>query len=298
MSKASKETKAGREGTRAARRKFLQDTVATGGAVLIGATAASCAAAQETKQTPKQPTLSNQAEAAAKAVELMGEMVTYKSGEMMIPAYLSRAKGKAPAVLLIHEVFGLNNHIKSIADRLAREGFTTLAPNFFVRAAEAPPKDTSDMAALRKAASSIPNEVAIKDMQAGLDYLKTVKDVEPRFASVGFCMGGGYSYQIATHTKDLAGAVIFYGRTPLELVPQVSCPLLGNFGALDTGIPPETVKAFEEALKKAGKTADIKIYPNAKHGFFNDTRPEAYNPEAAADAWERTLKFFRERLKV
>ena len=109
-------------------------------------------------------------------------------------------------------------------------------------------------------------------------------------------MGGGFSYQIATHTKDLAGAVIFYGRTPLDLVPQVSCPLLASFGALDTGIKPDDVKAFEEALKKAGKTADIKIYDGAKHGFFNNTRPEAYNAEAAADAWQRTLKFFHERL--
>jgi carboxymethylenebutenolidase len=123
-------------------------------------------------------------------------------------------------------------------------------------------------------------------MQAGLDYLKTLKSARPHFASIGFCMGGGFSYQIATHTKDLAGAVIFYGRTPLELVPQVSCPLLCSFGSLDTGIPPEQVKAFEDALKKAGKQAD----------FFNNTRPEAYNAEAAADAWQRTLKFFQEHL--
>jgi carboxymethylenebutenolidase len=152
------------------------------------------------------------------------------------------------------------------------------------------------MAAIRKAANSIPTEAAIKDMQAGLDYLKTVKDVRARFASVGFCMGGGYSYQLATHTKDLAGAVIFYGRTPVELVPQLSCPLLGNFGSLDQGIPPEKVKEFEDALKKAGKEADIKIYTGAKHGFFNDTRPETYNAEATADAWQRTLRFFGERL--
>ena len=292
MKRMSEGTKTSRAGV--SRRKFLERAAVTGGAALITATAANYATAQESKQT------TNQRSAKPKPVKLMGKMVEYKSGEMMIPAYLSRSKQREAAggVLLIHEVFGLNNHIKSIADRLAREGFTTLAPNFFVRAATPPPKDDTDMAALRKAASSIPNEVAIKDMQAGLDYLKTVKNVQPRFASIGFCMGGGYSYQIATHTTDLAGAVIFYGRTPLELVPQVSCPLLGHFGELDSGIPPEKVKEFEEALKKAGKTADIKIYAGAKHGFFNDTRPQAYNPEAAADAWARTLKFFRERLKA
>ncbi|MDX6694163.1 MAG: carboxymethylenebutenolidase [Blastocatellia bacterium] len=294
MSKASDDRQQRSAGV--SRRKFLERAATTSAASLI--TAAGYAATQDAKQQTEQAKQAKQTKP-AKPVKLMGKMVEYKSGEMMIPAYLSRAKQKdAPAVLLIHEVFGLNDHIKTVADRLAREGFNTLAPNFFVRASAPPPTDDKDMAALRKAASSIPNEVAIKDMQAALDYLKTVKNVRHSFASIGFCMGGGYSYQIATHTKDLAGAVIFYGRTPLELVPQVSCPLLGNFGGLDAGIPPETIKAFEEALTKAGKTADIKVYPEAKHGFFNDTRPTAYNPEAAADAWQRTLTFFRDRLKA
>ncbi|HEY0385985.1 MAG TPA: dienelactone hydrolase family protein [Pyrinomonadaceae bacterium] len=294
MRKSSEDSNQRREGARVSRRKFLERTVATSGAALLTATVAGGVAAQDSKPVAA----SNQAQ--AKVFEPAGEMVQYKSNDLMIPAYLSRVKQKkaAPCVLLIHEVFGLNDHIKSIADRLAGAGFNTLAPNFFVRASAPPPKDASDMAALRRAASSIPNEVAIKDMQAGLDCLKALKNVRQRFASIGFCMGGGFSYQIATHTKDLAGAAIFYGRTPLELVPQVSCPLLASFGALDTGIPPETVKAFEEALMKAGKKADIKIYPNAKHGFFNDTRPEAYNAEAAADAWQRVLKFFGERLKA
>ena len=277
-----------RQSAGVSRRKFLEQTATLGGAAII--TATGVASAQQTNT-------GNQTNGPAK-VELTGAMIEYQSGDMKIPAYLSRAKNKnAPAILVIHEVFGLNDHIKSIADRFSREGFNALAPNLFVRTSVPPPKDATDMQALRAAVSSIPNEVAIKDIQAGLDYLKTVKGVRRRFGSVGFCMGGGFSYQIATHTKDLAGAVIFYGRTPLELVPQVSCPLLGNFGGLDTGIKPDDVKAFDEALKKAGKSADLKIYPNAGHGFFNDTRPQAYNAEAAADAWQRTLNFFRARLK-
>lgn len=273
------------------RRKFLEQTAT---AAIIGAATTVGGAAQEGNKTGNGAGVSPSA-----AAQLRGTMVEYKSGDMMIPAYLSIPKKKsiAPgAVLVIHEVFGLNDHIKSIADRISNEGYVALAPNLFVRAPEPPPKDATDMQALRKAVSSIPNEVAIKDMQAGLDYLKTVKSARPHFASIGFCMGGGFSYQIATHTKDLAGAAIFYGRTPIELVPQVSCPLLGSFGSLDTGIPPEKLKEFEEALKKAGKQADIKVYEGAKHGFFNDTRPEAYNAEAAADAWQRVLKFFHERL--
>jgi carboxymethylenebutenolidase len=273
------------------RRKFFEETAVKGGAVLAGTAAtARGTLAQNDKNSANQ-------KSTAAAARLTGEMVGYKSGDLMIPAYIARAnRREAAAVLVIHEVFGLNDHIKSIADRIAREGFNALAPNLFVRAPAPPPTGSADMDAIRKAANSIPVEAAIKDMQAGLDYLKTIKNVRPRFASVGFCMGGGFSYQLATHTKDLDGAVIFYGRTPIELVPQVSCPLLGNFGALDQGIPPEKVKEFEDALQKAGKEADIKVYAGAKHGFFNDTRPEAYNAEAAADAWQRTLRFFGERL--
>jgi carboxymethylenebutenolidase len=276
------------------RRKFLEHTATAGSVALVGAAATvSYSAAQNSNQAT-----GNLASASTPA-QLMGTMTEYPSGTIKIPAYLSRPKkrGTVPgAVLVIHEVFGLNDHIKSIADRIANEGYLALAPDFFVRAPEPPPKDTTDMTALRKAASSIPTEVAIKDMQAALDYMKSLDGVRRNFASIGFCMGGGFSYQIATHTKDLKGAVIFYGRTPVELVPQVSCPLLGSFGALDTGIPPEKIKEFEDALQKAGKQADIKVYPGAKHGFFNNTRPEAYNAEAAADAWQRVLKFFHERL--
>ena len=277
------------------RRKFFEDTAVKGGAVLVGTAATAYEAlAQGEKQTG-----AGEQKQSSTAAKLMGVTVQYKSGDLMIPAYFARAnRQQASAVLVIHEVFGLNDHIKSIADRIAREGFNALAPNLFVRAPEPPPADATDMAAIRKAANSIPIEAAIKDMQAGLDYLKAMKGVRARFASVGFCMGGGYSYQLATHSKDLAGAVIFYGRTPIELVPQVSCPLLASFGALDQGIPPEKVKEFEDALKMAGKEADIKIYEGAKHGFFNDTRPEAYNVAAATDAWRRTLRFFGERLNA
>jgi carboxymethylenebutenolidase len=225
-------------------------------------------------------------------------MTEYRSGDILIPAYVARPAGnprkKAPAVLVIHEVFGLNDHIKSIADRIAGAGYVAIAPNFFARAAD-PPKDMSNVEAIRKAASSIPPEAANRDMQAALDFIKQDKGVVPRLASIGFCMGGGFSYRLAAYTEDLAGAVIFYGRTPLELAPQVTCPLLASFGETDNGIPPARVQEWIDALKKAGKSVDAKIYPGAGHGFFNDTG-QRYHAAAAADAWQRTLKFFRERL--
>lgn len=283
------------------RRKFLEGTATAGGAALVAAVNSTCTAAQESKPQPA-PTPQDKAPAGPSPAQqsLRGKMVEYKSGDLVIPAYLSMplARRVAPgSVLVIHEVFGLNDHIKAIADRVSHAGYVALAPDFFVRAPEPPPKDASDIGALRKAASSIPPEAAVKDMQAGLEYLRGGGGARPRFASVGFCMGGGFSYRLAASgAKDLAGAVIFYGRMPPELVPQISVPLLGHFGAQDTGIPPATVKEIEEALKKAGKKVDFKIYEGAGHGFYNDTRPASYSAAAAADAWQRTLNFFRDRL--
>jgi carboxymethylenebutenolidase len=268
----------------AARRGFLKHAA-------TGATIAAAAARNVAAQTPLP------AAAQRPGAPLKGVDVKFTSGDLVIPAYLSRPpkKRSAPAVLVIHEVFGLNDHIRSIADRFSALGYVALAPNFFARAAEAPPKDASDMQALRRAASSVKQEDANKDMQAALDFLKTDKGVKHKFVSIGFCMGGGYSYQLATHTKDLAGAIIFYGRTPVELVPQVSCPILAHFGGKDASLM-QTEPAWEDAMRKAGKSLDVKVYPEAGHGFFNDTRPEAYNAEAAADAWARAVKFSRDRL--
>lgn len=268
----------------AARREFLQRAATTG--AIAAATAAQVVAQTQT-QTATTP-----------AVALKGMMTEFKSGDLTIPAYISRPpkKKSAPAVLVIHEVFGLNDHIKNVADRIAAQGYVALAPQFFARAAEAPPKDDTDMTALRRAASSIKPEDAIKDMQAALDFLKADKGTKKKFASIGFCMGGGWSYQLVTHSKDLAGAVIFYGSIPLELVPQVSAPVLASFGEKDGRLNATVVDPWVAEMKKAGKSVDAKIYAGAGHGFFNDTRPTAYNAEAAADAWQRVLKFFRERL--
>ncbi|MFN2598831.1 MAG: dienelactone hydrolase family protein [Pyrinomonadaceae bacterium] len=269
----------------ASRRQFLQRAA-------TGAGLAAATAIQTVAQTP------TPSPAARPGAPLKGIDVKFTSGDLTIPAYLSRPpkKKQAPGVLVIHEVFGLNDHIRNVADRIAAAGYVALAPQFFARAASPPAQNDTDMQAIRRAAAAVKTEDAIKDMQAALDFLKADKGVKKtKLASIGFCMGGGWSYQLATHTHDLAGACIFYGRTPVELVPEVSCPILASFGGKDTGLMP-TEPAWEEGMRKAGKQLDAKVYPEAGHGFFNDTRPTAYNAAAAADAWQRVLKFFRERL--
>ncbi|HWS73361.1 MAG TPA: dienelactone hydrolase family protein, partial [Thermoanaerobaculia bacterium] len=116
---------------------------------------------------------------------------------------------------------------------------------------------------------------------------------------IGWCMGGGYSLALATVEPRLAATVMNYGRlvTDPVTIAKIESPLLGNFGALDRGIPPADVTAFDAAMKKAGKSSDIKIYDGAGHGFMNPNNKEGYVKAAADDAWVRIDSFFAKRLK-
>ena len=142
-------------------------------------------------------------------------------------------------------------------------------------------------------------EKILKDLRGGFDYLQSLDSVRPkRIGSIGFCMGGGLSLLFACHDKNLAAAVVFYGRnpSPIDLVKNVQCPILCNYAGADMSITESDINLLKQTLTKYGKTFDVKIYPGAPHGFFNDTR-ENYRPEAAKDAWERTLKFYSQYLK-
>jgi carboxymethylenebutenolidase len=223
--------------------------------------------------------------------------VQYSGGSgIQLSAYLSvpQGKGRFPAVLVIHENRGLNEHTRDVARRFAAEGFVALAPDALARKGGTDKMKTPDEA--RAAISSISAEDAIADLKAGLGYLDSHKQVKRgRLASVGFCWGGARSFTLATESERLRAAVVFYGSAPPpEKLAQVRCPVLGLYGETDERITsrvPETA----EALKKAGKKFEYKIYPGAGHAFFNDTG-ERYNAEAAKDAWTRTLAFLRKNL--
>jgi carboxymethylenebutenolidase len=238
---------------------------------------------------------------------------------------------RRPAVIAIHEIFGVDEHIRDVARRFAAQGYVTVAPNLFtgeVQAvltpanialamqsfASAPPDLRRDPTKLAAFAASQPPErrpvleafgkVSNPQVQAGFardllavaQRLRGLSEVEPsRVGSVGFCFGGAMSARLATLDPDLRAAVIFYGQNPpTEEIPRIRASVLGLYGGEDPGIT-GTIPAFAETMTAAGKRFEYHVYPGAKHAFFNNTRP-TYHPESAADAWERVLRFFRETL--
>ena len=216
-----------------------------------------------------------------------------------VSGYLTRPKGDAslPAVVVIHQNRGLDDHIRDVARRLAKAGYVALAPDLLSRqgGTRSFPNDEAVTAAIGK----LDEDSLTKDLTGAINYLKGEKFVRANKIGVtGFCWGGGNALLITTRNKDLAAAVIYYGRNPknLEDVKNINAAVLGNYGEKDTGITSQVPK-LEEAMKQYGKSFEYKIYPGAPHAFNNDTNPERYNAEAAKEAWARTLDFFKKHLQ-
>lgn len=223
------------------------------------------------------------------------QTVSFKSGDETVSAYLAlpEGAGRHPAVIVIHEWWGLNDWVKEQAQNLAQEGYVALAVDLY-RGKSA---TTSDEA--HELSRGLPQDRGVRDLKASFDYLAARPDVKAdKIGSTGWCMGGGYSIQLAVAEPRLAACIINYGSMPTDAaaIARIKAPVLGNFGADDRGIPPAAVHAFEEAMKAANKSVDAKIYDGAGHAFENPNNKNGYRPEAAKDAWERTLAFFRKHL--
>jgi carboxymethylenebutenolidase len=226
------------------------------------------------------------------------ESVTFPSaGGVSVSGYLSAPEGggRHPAVVVIHENRGLNDHTRDVARRFAAEGFAALAPDLISRKGGTASMQSPDKA--REALSSITPEEALTDLKAALAFLDAHKRVQSgRLGSVGFCWGGARSFLLAAESERLRAAVVFYGSAPPpEKLAQVRAPVLGLYGETDERIT-SRVPEVAAALKKAGKSFEYKIYPGAGHAFFNDTG-QRYDDAAAKDAWARTLTFLRSNLK-
>lgn len=206
--------------------------------------------------------------------------------DQALTGYLARPAGDepAPAVVVLQEWWGLNEHIKEVTRRFADAGFVALAPDLYHGVVTSEPDEA------RKQVMELDMAAAIEEIRAAVDYLLAQEYVSGDKAGlVGFCMGGRLVLQTSLVAENLSVAIPFYG-SPLtaQEAAQVKCPILGLYGADDGGIPVAAVRAMGDALTAAGVENEIIIYDGAPHSFFNDTRP-SYRPDAAADAWGRVL---------
>ncbi len=223
-----------------------------------------------------------------------GQMVEYQSNGGTAGGYLSVPEtGAGPGVVVIQEWWGLVPHIKDVADRFAAAGFVALAPDLYHgEVARSPDEAGKMMMALNIARAE-------KDLRGAIQYLlnheATAGDT---VGTVGFCMGGVLSLYAASKNEQVGACVVFYGIHP-KVEPdfeRLRAPVLGLYAERDKSVPPEAVRALEGRMREHGKAIETHIYPGTDHAFFNDTRPEVYDAGAAADAWRRTLEFFRAHL--
>ena len=228
---------------------------------------------------------------------LTSEMVEYPGKAGNVKAYVSRPKdGKnLGTVIVIHENKGLVDHIKDVARRFAKDGFVAVAPDLLSRLGSTPSFKTEEDAtgAIRK----LTNDGVVEDLNSTVDYIKKLNFVNGRVGVVGYCWGGGQSLNFATKCKTLNAAVVYYGRNPdpLDAVQNIACPVMGNYGGSDQNIMPG-VPALQEAMKKFGKSFDCKVYDGAQHAFNNNTNAGRYHPDAAKDAWARTVGLYKKNL--
>ena len=229
----------------------------------------------------------------------MGELVEFKANGKTDSGYLAipragRGFQPGPGVIVIQEWWGLVDHIKDVCERFADAGFVALAPDLYHGQTTTSPDEAG------KLMMSMRIDEAEKDISGAIEYLLNHDAVTgDKVGIVGFCMGGALALYTATKNANVGACVVFYGGHP-NVKPdllKLESPVLSLSGDKDKSVTPDVVHKLEQQLKSLGKSVNVVIYPNADHAFFNDTRPTVFQPEAAADAWQRTIDFFRKHLK-
>ena len=221
------------------------------------------------------------------------KMVEFRANGRTGNGYLSLPEKSGPGVIVIQEWWGLVDHIKNLADRFANEGFVALAPDLYHGETTRSP----DEAGKRLMALNIAE--AAKDMRGAGEYLHGLDQVDPKAIGIlGFCMGGQLALYAATEFPQVFSAgVDFYGIHPnAQIDPEnLEVPILAHFAKRDTSVPEESARQLVESIESSGKNIEAHFY-DADHAFFNDTRPEVYDEDAARLAWTRTLDFLRRNL--
>ncbi len=232
---------------------------------------------------------------AAPALQPALQKVSYQSGSETVSGLLAvpSVPGRHPALIVVHEWWGLNDFAKSKTQQLAAQGYVTLAVDLY-RGPVATDPDTA-----HQLSRGLPEDRAKRDLAAAFAFLAARPDVDARrIGSIGWCMGGGYALEEALQEPRLAAAVIYYGRLPTDAaaIAGIKAKLLGNFGMEDKGISPEAVSAFEKQARAANVSFDFEEYRDAGHGFASSSDPKVFRTKAAENADNRALKFLAETL--
>jgi carboxymethylenebutenolidase len=222
--------------------------------------------------------------------------VSYRSGDETVQGilYTPPGNGPFPALIVIHEWWGLNDWVKEQASKLSDQGYVALAIDLYRGKVGTTPEEAHEIM------RGVPEDRAKRDLDAAFAFLASQPNVKKnRIGAIGWCMGGGYSLDVALQQPTLAADVINYGHlaTDREALKKINAPILGLFGAQDRGITPDDVHKFAETLDHLGKTVDVKIYDDAGHAFQNPNNKDGYRPADAADAWNRTVDFLAANLK-
>lgn len=227
-------------------------------------------------------------------MEVNTEEITFVSGGDTLQGYVARPEGEGPfpGIVVIHEIFGLNDNIRDVARRLAGESYAALAVDLLSQRNRAVCMFNFFTGLLLNSL----NNSSIRDLKAALTYLSERAEVDPaRLGAIGFCMGGSFAIAWSCADDRLKVIAPFYGMNPrpLESVAR-ACPVVGSYPKAD--FTAKQGRKLARELRRDGIPHDIKIYPGAKHSFFNDQGP-THDPAASQDAWERTLAYFDKRLR-
>jgi carboxymethylenebutenolidase len=225
-----------------------------------------------------------------------GKTVSYKSGDETVQGvlYTPSGNGPFPALIVIHEWWGLNDWVKEQASKLSDQGYVVLAIDLYRGKVATTPDEAHEIM------RGVPEDRAKRDLHAAFEFLASRPDVKKnRIGAIGWCMGGGYSLDVALQEPTLAADVINYGHlaTDRDELKKINAPILAIFGAQDRGITPDDVHKFGAMMNELGKKVDTKIYGDAGHAFENPNNKDGYRPADAADAWNRTVKFLAANLK-
>ncbi|TMG97321.1 MAG: dienelactone hydrolase family protein [Betaproteobacteria bacterium] len=227
--------------------------------------------------------------------------VPVQGGE--IPGYraMPSTGNSFPTILVVQEVFGVHEWIKDVCRRLAKMGYYAIAPELYARQGD-PTKISDTNQLMKDIVSKVPDAQVLSDLDAAAAYAKSTDKADTGTLGVtGFCWGGRIVWMYAGHNPNLKAAVAWYGpvarnyhegdKTAMDIVSNIKAPMLGLYGGADPGIPKDSLDKINAAMKSAGKTIEIVVYPDTPHGFLADYRP-SYRKEAAEEGWKRMSAWF------